>query len=200
MITSLDQLDFSKQYTYSDYILWKFQERVELLKGWIFPMAAPSAIHQEISTNLNGFLWTFLRKNSCKLYAAPFDVRLPLPQNKAIGNKIDTVVQPDLCVICDENKIKKQGCIGAPDLMVEILSPGNSKKEMKGKFELYEEAGVLEYWIVDPVHRSVLVYYLKNGKFVGITPPYTDEDILTSTVFQELKIDLSEVFPEEKIP
>ncbi len=198
MITSLDQLDFSKQYTYSDYLLWKFQERVELMKGWIFPMAAPSAIHQEISTNLNGLLWSFLRKNPCKLYAAPFDVRLPLPKNKVKSNKIDTVVQPDLCVICDEDKIKKQGCVGAPDLVVEILSPGNSKKEMKSKFELYEQAGVLEYWIVDPIHRSVLAYYLKDEKFVGVTPPYTDEDILKSTVFPKLEIELSEVFPEEK--
>lgn len=99
MITSLDQLDFNKRYTYSDYIVWKLQERVELLKGFIFPIAAPSPVHQEISTNLNGFLWTFLRKNACKLYSAPFDVRLPLPQNKVTDDKIDTIVQPDLCVI-----------------------------------------------------------------------------------------------------
>jgi len=202
MITSLDQLDFNKKYTYSDYILWKFQERVELLKGWIFPMAAPSAIHQEISGNLYGFLWTFLRKNPCKLYAAPFDVRLSLPKNKMTDDKIDTIVQPDLCVICDTSKIKKQGCVGAPDLVVEILSPGNSKKEMRDKFELYEEAGVLEYWIVDPTHRSVLIYVLKEGKFINTSRPLTDEDILQAAIFEDLKIDLSEVFPlveEEEI-
>ena len=195
MITSLDQLDFNQRYTYSDYILWKFNERVELLKGWIFPMAAPSPTHQEISMNLTGLMWTILRKNPCKLYAAPFDVRLPLPKSKITSDKIDTVVQPDLCVICDNNKIKKQGCVGAPDLVVEILSPGNSKKEMRDKFGLYEEAGVLEYWIVDPSRRHVLIYILKEEKFISTSRPLTDEDILESTVFKELKIDLSEVFP-----
>ncbi len=198
MITSLDQLDFNKKYTYSDYVLWKFQERVELLKGYLFPMAAPNSVHQEISANLSGLLWTFLRKKTCRHFAAPFDVRLPLPQNKVTDDKIDTVVQPDLCVICDESKIKKQGCVGAPDLVVEILSSSNSKKEMKDKFELYQDAGVLEYWIVDPVHRSVLSYTLQDGKFISIIPPYTDEDILSSSVFESLQIDLSEVFPEEK--
>ena len=197
MITSLDQLDFNKQYTYTDYISWKFQERVELLKGWIFPMASPSSLHQEISSNLQGFLWTFLRKKPCKLYPAPFDVRLPLPKSQATEDKIDTIVQPDLCVVCDLTKIKKQSCIGAPDLVVETLSPGNSKKEMKNKLELYEAAGVQEYWVVDPIRRTVLSYSLEDGRFTGKIPPFTDEDILTSTVFDELKIDLTEVFPPE---
>lgn len=198
MITSLSQLDFNKQYTYSDYIKWQFQERVELLKGWIFPMTAPSPIHQEISSNLHGFLWTVLRKKTCKLYAAPFDVRLPLPKKKATVNKVNTVVQPDLCVVCDLTKIKKQSCIGAPDLVVEILSPGNSKREMRDKFELYEETGVLEYWVVSPNHRTVLIYVLKDGRFTSKGRPLTDEDILTSAVFQDLKINLAEVFPEEE--
>jgi len=198
MIRLLSQLDLKKRYNYSDYILWQFQERVELLKGLIFPMAAPSPIHQEISSNLHGFLWSFLRKKSCKLYAAPFDVRLPLPNSKATDDKINTVVQPDLCVICDEDKIKKQGCVGAPDLVVEILSPGNSRREMRDKFELYEEAGVLEYWIIDPSRKSVLTYILKEGIFTSFLHPLTDEDVLTSFVFEDLQINLAEVFPEEK--
>lgn len=198
MITSLSQLDFSKRYTYSDYVRWKFQERVELFKGLIFPMAAPSPVHQEVSGNLHGFLWSFLRNKSCKLYPAPFDIRLPLPKSKVTADKIDTVVQPDLCVVCDLTKIDQRSCIGAPDLVVEILSPGNSKREMKDKFELYEEAGVLEYWVIDPVHRTVLSYILQDGKFVGIIPPFTDEDQLTSTIFDGLAIDLSEVFPKDE--
>ena len=141
MITSIHQLDYKKKYTYGDYILWQFQERVELLKGYLFPMAAPNVRHQQVSLNLTLVLGNFLEKSHCQLFSAPFDVRLPLPPNRVKGNKIDTVVQPDLCVICDTNKLDKQGCIGAPDLIVEILSPGNSKREMKDKFELYQEAG-----------------------------------------------------------
>ena len=196
-ITSLSQLDLSKRYTYADYIRWQFQERVELLKGWILPMAAPSPIHQEISVNLSVLLLPPARKKGCKLYTAPFDVRLPLPKHKTTDDKIDTVVQPDLSVICDLSKIKKSGCVGAPDLVIEILSPGNSKREMRDKFELYEEAGVLEYWIVDPDRHSVLVYTLQNGIFVSSMRPLTDEDFLQSIVFPHFKIDLSQVFPEE---
>lgn len=198
MITSLQQLDFNKQYTYADYLKWQFQERVELLKGWILPMATPNVVHQTISTNLNGMLWSYLKRNPCQLFAAPFDVRLPLLEEKAKGDKIDTVVQPDLCVVCDARKLDVQGCVGAPDIVVEILSPGNSKKEMRDKYELYEEAGVLEYWIFDPARRSVLVYALQNRKFVNHSRPLTDEDILTSAVLTDLQVDLAEVFPVEK--
>ena len=141
----------------------------------------------------------FLGKK-CDIFAAPFDVRLPLPKSKIKGNKIDTVVQPDLCVICDEDKLDKQGCLGAPDLVVEILSPGNSKKEMKYKFELYQEAGVLEYWVIDPEHNAVFAYHLDTAthKFVAEIPPLTDEDVLKSKVFEGLEIHLKQVFPKEK--
>ncbi len=196
-ITSLDQLDLTKRYTYADYIRWKFEERVELLKGWIWPMAAPNAVHQEISVKLSVLLWPSVDKKACKLYTAPFDVRLPLPPNKANSDKIDTVVQPDLCVICDLSKMEKQGCVGAPDLVIEILSPGNSKREMRDKYTLYEVAGVLEYWIVDPIRRNVLVYVLNNGKFINTYPPLTDEDVLQSSIFPDLSVDLAKVFPEE---
>jgi Uma2 family endonuclease len=198
MITSIDQLDFNKKYTYSDYVLWKFQERVELLKGKIFKMAAPSLTHQEISSNLHGLFWFHFRNHSCKLYAAPVDVRLPLPEHRVTSDKIDTVIQPDLCVVCDVSKlVDNQSCVGAPDLVVEILSPGNSRREMKDKFELYEEAGVLEYWVVDPSRRSVLVYVLKENGFISTGRPFLDDDILNSTIFEDLKVDLSEVFPKE---
>lgn len=196
VITSLDQLDFEKRYTYSDYIKWKFEERVELLKGKLVEMAAPSSNHQEISSNLHGYLWTYLRKTSCKLYAAPFDVRLPLPQSKVKEDQVDTVIQPDLCVVCDLSKITKSGCTGAPDLIVEILSPGNSRKEMRDKFEIYEEAGVLEYWVIDPERRMVSRHILEDGKFKVLLPYLIDTDILHSTLFEDLEIDLSEVFPE----
>jgi Uma2 family endonuclease len=199
MITELNQLDFNKKYTYADYVLWQFQERVELLKGHLFPTAAPNVAHQQISSNLHGIIWSFLRKHPCNLFTAPFDVRLPLPANKVTATKIDTVIQPDLCVICDDEKLDKQGCIGAPDLIIEILSPGNSKREMRDKFELYQEAGVLEYWVVDPERKSVFVYRMnkKTKKFVAQLPVFTDEDTLDSSVFEGLEIILEEVFPKE---
>jgi len=196
--TSLSQLDLSKRYTYADYIKWQFQERVELLNGGVLKMVAPSSKHQEVSINLSGILWGHLREKKCKVYAAPFDVRLPLPQQRATDDNIATVVQPDLCVICDLSKIKKRGCVGAPDLVIEILSPSNAKREMRDKYELYEEAGVLEYWIVAPSRRTVWVYTLVEGRFANISRPLTDEDVLKSPVFPDLSINLAEVFPEEE--
>jgi Uma2 family endonuclease len=199
MITSLDQLNSNGYYTYADYLMWRFKERVELLRGRLFEMAAPNVKHQRILVKLTVRLENTLEKKPCSVFVAPFDVRLPLPSEKLTGNKTDTVVQPDLCVICDESKLDKQGCVGAPDLVVEILSPGNSKKEMRQKYFIYEAAGVREYWIFDPEHNAVFVYFLDKNtqKFVAVSPVFTDEDVLTSCIFPDLKIDLSEVFPAD---
>lgn len=200
MITSLNQLDLNKTYSYSDYILWQFKERVELLKGQLFPIAAPNIVHQRISSNLHIKLGIYLANQQCDVFHAPIDVRLPLPTHRATKKKIDTVVQPDLCVVCDASKLDKQSCVGAPDLIVEILSPGNSKREMKDKFELYEEAGVLEYWIVDPEHKAVFLYTLdkNSNKYTTQLPALTDEDVLKSQVLEGLEVDLSTIFPEVK--
>ncbi|GIM60595.1 Uma2 family endonuclease [Capnocytophaga canis] len=191
-VLNINQLDVENGvYTYADYLLWKFEERVELLKGKIFKMSpAPSLKHQKISMNLSGLLWQFLRGKKCQLFSAPFDVRLPKKEEK--GDNIHTVVQPDLCVICDESKLDERGCIGAPDLIIEILSPGNSKKEMKNKFELYQESGVEEYWIVNPTDENILVNVLEDGKY-RILKPVVDEYI-TSVKFPELKIHTSDIF------
>ncbi|ATA75896.1 Uma2 family endonuclease [Capnocytophaga sp. H2931] len=191
-VLNINQLDVENGvYTYADYLLWKFEERVELLKGKIFKMSpAPSLKHQKISMNLSGLLWQFLRGKKCQLFSAPFDVRLPKKEEK--GDNIHTVVQPDLCIICDESKFDERGCIGAPDLIIEILSPGNSKKEMKNKFELYQESGVEEYWIVNPTDENILVNVLEDGKY-RILKPVVDEYI-TSVKFPELKIHTSDIF------
>ena len=197
MITSLSQLDLDKKYDYSDYISWKFKERVELLKGRLFPMSAPSIEHQIIAGNLHLTLGNFLRKQDCQLLIAPVDVRLPLPTHRVTKDKIDTIVQPDLCVVCDKSKLDKQTCVGAPDLVIEILSPGNSKREMKDKYDLYEEAGVLEYWIVEPANKFVFVYLLdeKTGKYVQkYTPVLTEDETFACTVLEGLEVDLKEVF------
>lgn len=194
MITNINQLDYSKIYSYSDYLTWKFQERLELIKGKIFKMSpAPSKNHQYIAGNLHGILWTIFKNQKCQLFAAPFDVRLLDKKKSTIDKDIFTVVQPDLCIVCDENKLDDRGAIGAPELIIEILSPGNSNKEMKYKFDLYEEAGVLEYWIVNPADKNILIYILKDGKFIG-THPLIEEDTIKSPLFPQLDFCLEEVF------
>src|SRR4051794_27582693 len=141
----VEEPDPSYSYTYADYIQWKFEERLELFRGRIYKLAAPNTKHQEVSINLSTELFVLLKGSKCKVFHAPFDVRLPV-KNRKKDNEISTVVQPDICVICDETKLDERGCCGAPDLVVEILSPGNSRKEIRLKHELYEEAGVKEYW------------------------------------------------------
>lgn len=193
MITSLSQLDPNGSYTYADYLLWKFEERIELLRGKIHKMAAPSRRHQGVSSNLHRFVSNALWKTSCKVYAAPFDVRLTRTKN---NQQVKTVVQPDLCVICDSTKLDDQGCSGAPDLIIEILSPGNSKTEMKDKYELYQEAGVLEYWLVSPIEKTVQVFKLNDeGIFIGLQPKVED-DLLTTPIIPNLEIELMDVFAE----
>ena len=188
-ITSLNQLDLVNGiYSYADYLVWKIKERVELLKGKILEMSAPSPIHQEISGNLQGALFVFLKNSKCKLYTAPFDVRFPQKGE----SQVYTVVQPDLCVVCDFEKIDSKGCVGAPDLVVEILSPGNSKKEMKSKFALDQEEGVREYWVVDPERELVFVYVADNKKFKPTIP--IADDYVYSTIFPDFKIHTSDLF------
>lgn len=187
MITSIEQLDFSKAYTFKDYLSWKFSERVELLKGYIAKMSpAPTSKHQEISSNLHFNLAYFLQKKPCKVIAAPFDVYLPT----IIGDG-QTVVQPDLCVICDTSKIKRQGCVGSPDLLIEILSLGNSRKEMGIKFQIYEQAGVREYWVVFPYEQVIQQYVLHEGKF-QVMP--LAENSIKSVVLEGFEVDLDMIF------
>ena len=195
MITSLKQLDFSEKYSYADYLKWKFEERVELIRGYIFKMSAPARKHQAISRYITSQMGLYFDNHPCEWYYAPFDVRLPRQSEKA-DKQVFTVVQPDICVICDTAKLDKRGCIGAPDLVIEILSPGNTKKEMKDKFEVYEEAGVREYWIVQSNDKNVLVYTLnEQGIFIGHRP-FTEDETMHSFIFPELKINLPAVFKD----
>lgn len=180
-------------YTYADYLQWKFEERLELLRGKIFQLAAPNTQHQIISLKLSNAFYTYLKGQVCRVFAAPFDVRLPA-QNCKKDNEITTVVQPDLCVVCDPKKIDDRGVCGAPELMIEILSPGNNRKELKYKFELYEEAGVREYWVVYPSVQNVTVFLLnKEGKF-DAAQFYADGDRLAATAVPGFSIDVTEIF------
>lgn len=192
-ITSLDQLDPNGDYTYADYLLWQFTERVELLRGKIREMAAPNRRHQRISSNVQHFLSNALWKSPCQVYAAPFDVRLTR-FSELKNQDVTTVVQPDLCVICDPAKLDNRGCIGAPDLIIEILSPGNSRTEMRDKFDLYQEAGVLEYWVVNPTERMILVWKLnEQGFYIGL-PPIIEGDILKTPIIPTLEVIVTDVF------
>jgi Uma2 family endonuclease len=166
-ITQLSQVcESTVEYTYDDYYDWLFTERVELIFGKVLPMAAPNRLHQTVIRNLNTIFGNFFRDKNCEFYPAPFDVRLPVGIKKG---KYTTVVQPDLSVFCDQEKLDQKGAKGAPDLVVEILSPGNSRRDMKDKFEVYELAGVREYWIFHPIDSFVLPYLLnEKGKFVGL--------------------------------
>ena len=164
-ITDFSQLDLSKTYTYADYLTWKFDEFVELIKGKVMrPMAGPSRRHQVISGNIFSTIHQFLRRNPCQVYHAPFDVRLTT--GGANGDQqIQTVVQPDICVVCDPAKLDDRGCVGAPDWIVEIVSPGNTARDTKTKFDLYEESGVQEYWIVYPGQNTVTAYVLVDEQY-----------------------------------
>ena len=190
----LADLDMNKVYTYADYYSWKFVERVELIKGKIFKMSpAPSSFHQELAGKIYLRLGVFLENKPCRVFFAPFDVRLP---RKSKDDKdIVTVLQPDICVICDLAKIDKRGCVGAPDIVVEVLSPGNNTKELKNKYEMYEEAGVKEYWIVSPQNQSFLVHTLEEGKF-KLSPLKTNGDFVTSSVLPGFSLDLSVLFKD----
>lgn len=194
MVTDINQLDLNKTYSYAEYLTWMFQERLELFKGKIFKMSpAPSMYHQKVAGNIHGILWNKFKNHSCNLFVAPFDVRLLDSKKSKKDSDVYTVVQPDLCVICDENKLDSRGAIGAPDLMIEILSPGNSKKEMSHKYELYQEAGVLEYWIVNLVDKTIFIYTLKDGIFIG-QQPLIEESKMKSPLFPQLDFTLSELF------
>jgi Uma2 family endonuclease len=189
---NLADLDIDKTYTYADYLKWNFEERVELIKGKIFKMSpAPNNLHQSISMDISGQLWSFLKGKKCKVYAAPFDVRLP---RKSKDDKdIITVVQPDIVVICDLSKLDGKGCIGAPDIVVEILSPSNNEKELNNKYEIYEQSGVKEYWVVFPTEKTVIIYKLTDGKFIGCRPLVAGQ-LITSPVLEGFSLSLSELF------
>jgi len=191
----LSDLDFAKTYTYADYFKWQLDERLELIKGKIFRMTpAPNRIHQEISLAVSLKLGNYLKDKPCKVYTAPFDVRLPRTSNEDAA--IYTVVQPDICVICDFSKLDDRGCVGAPDIVVEILSIGNNKKELRNKYEVYQEAGVKEYWVIHPSEHTFLKYMLGEDGLFHPSRLLVSGDEVTTGILPGFKIDLAEIFEE----
>lgn len=194
-ITNIEQLDLNGTYNYADYLTWRFEERVELIWGKVFRLfPAPSVKHQKVSTALLRGLLAHFEKHTCNVFHAPFDVRL-LDQKKSVrANKdIFTVVQPDICVICDDTKLDEQGCLGAPDWIIEILSPRTAKKDLKIKYDLYEQNAVPEYWIVHPNEQYIQAYSLENGKY-GEMRLYSEEDRATPPLFPNLQLPLPDIF------
>ena len=189
------KLDETKRYTYADYLTWLDDKRRELINGFIHLMSAPNELHARINFNWGFLTKMFIRKRkgNCRIYHAPFDVRLPM-NNETADDKIYNVVQPDICVICDLSKLDDRGCIGAPDLVVEVLSPSTLKYDWNYKFNLYEAAGVREYWIVDPKSKTVNIFLLQSdGKYdLGTVFEYNQKAPVH--IFEGLEIDLGELF------
>jgi len=180
-------------YSYADYMKWPFIERLELLRGKIFKLSAPNTSHQKVGGKLYFELYGFLKGKTCQVFIAPFDIRLPV-KNRKKDDEITTVVQPDICIVCDPAKIDARGVCGAPDLIVEILSPGNSKKELRLKHEIYEESGVREYWVIDPTEEFLMVFLpATDGKFMA-PKIYTPGDRLATDVVPGFTIDVAEIF------
>lgn len=186
------------QYTYADYLTWDDGQRWEIIDGVPYCMSpAPSRYHQEISGVLFAHIYNFLENKTCKVYAAPFDVRLSDRKNETDENTL-TVVQPDIVVVCDEKKLDDRGCKGSPDLIIEILSPSTSARDMKDKLFLYEKYGIKEYWIVDPFNKIVVIYKPdSSGKFMR-PENYASKDTIDVGVLKGLSIDLKKVFREAK--
>ncbi len=185
-------------FTYEDYLTWKFKERIELIKGRIFKMSpGPAVTHQKISMNLISFFNKRMDHAPCQLFCAPIDVKLigtSFKKRKVADNEIFTVVQPDIIMVCDPEKLADPRSInGAPEMVVEILSPGNTKTETKHKLNLYEENSVLEYWVVHPPYKYVEVYLLKNNKY-GKPTIYEMGDDIPCAVLRDIKVHVDEIF------
>ncbi len=183
-------------YTYGDYEKWPDDQRWELIDGVPYDMTpAPSRKHQEILGELYLQFANYLKHKRCQVYLAPFDVRLP--KGAEAEEMVNTVVQPDLTVVCDPAKLDDKGCSGAPDLVVEILSPHTAAKDMKIKLALYERVGVREYWLIQPLDKTVMVFSLnENGKYAK-PEIYDYQDSVGVGIFRgELIVDLAGVFAE----
>lgn len=185
-IMALAQL---KTYTEEDYYNLPEDVRAELIEGQIYYMSAPSRIHQEVLNSINNTIYNYIRSKNgnCKVYPAPFAVKLFQDNNK-------TVVEPDISVICDPNKLTDRGCSGAPDWIIEIVSPSNSSHDYVRKLNLYMDAGVTEYWIVNPMEKSVYVYSLREDRFQ--TKSYTFRDRIKANIYDDLYIDFAAIYQQ----
>ncbi len=195
------------KYTYRDYCSWPDEERWEIIEGVPVAMSpAPGRSHQEVSGNIyfqlrKALLEKLSESGPCKIFAAPFDVRLP--ESDEADDHVTTVVQPDISIICDPSRLDDRGCRGAPDLIMEILSPSTAAQDLGTKKELYEKHGVREYWIVQPREKIVIVYKQIQTETENRKSPrfdkgsvYTENDSVSLSIFADVVIPLNEVFSD----
>ncbi len=184
------------RYTFADCLIWSEKERIEIIEGDAVMMAPPSRIHQEILTELTRQLANFLEGKRCKVYPAPFGVRL-FEKDGDSPEDVDTVVEPDISVVCDREKLDEYGCKGAPDFVIEILSPSTQRHDQLVKLSLYQRAGVREYWIVDPENKTVRVMLQDSGNggnTFRVHEVYGAEDVAKVSVLDGCFVELAKVF------
>ena len=183
------------RYTFADILSWEGNERIEIINGEAFMMAAPSRIHQEICFEMGRQLGNYLEGKQCKAYPAPFGVRL-FQRAGDSPEDVDTIVEPDISVICDRSKLDQYGCNGAPDLVIEVLSPSTQRHDQLVKLNLYQRAGVREYWIVDPENRAVQVFLQDGNGSLKIHEEYGPGDVAKVNVLDGCFVELGKVFTE----
>ena len=188
------QIKSDQLYTYEDYCNWPEDERWELIDGVAYPLhgemhAAPARTHQDVVGELFRQIANYLKGKPCKVYVAPFDVRFSKKDHK--HKKKETVVQPDISIICDKEKLDEKGCNGAPDWIIEVISPHSASRDHIQKRALYEQQGVKEYWLVHPIERIVTLYHFEKSNNSQIIAA---EGQTPSFIFPDLLIDWNEVF------
>lgn len=184
------------QYTFNDLLGWEENELFEIINGELFLMATPSTTHQMISGEIFRQIANYLAGKKCKVISAPFSVRL-FEQDDDTPENVDTVVEPDISIICDMDKLDTHGCKGAPDMVVEILSPSSLRHDRLVKLNLYQKAKVREYWIIDPENKAVQVF-LHDGDFLRIFEEYGAKDVAKVNVLDGCFIELNKVFPKSE--
>ena len=178
----------NRRYTYADYLKWEGPQRYQLFNGEAVMMASPTVLHQALLMEMSGQFYNWLRDKPCRVFAAPLDVRL-FPKEDKSDN---TVLQPDLLVVCDKDKLSKSSVDGSPDLVIEIVSPSNTHSELFRKFQYYLEAGVREYWKINPETKQVEVHILENGRYSSTV--YKDNDRIAVSILPGLEIALESLW------
>jgi Uma2 family endonuclease len=192
MSDPMQKLDETRHFTYADYLEWEGPERYQLMYGEAFMMSSPTVEHQTISGEVFLQIRTFLDGKPCRVFAAPLDVR-PFPEDDR-GD--DTVVQPDVLVVCDPAKLSTGSVDGPPDLVIEIMSPSNTRQELFAKFQIYLDAGVREYWVIEPEEKKVQVHVLESGRFMSSV--YKADAVIPVTILPPLSINLKTLWTLDK--
>jgi len=182
-----DAVQLERKYTYSDYCKWDDDKRWELIQGIPYLMASPSRVHQKVVLSLGRAIENYLHDKHCEVYIAPLDVRLNA------DTEDNTVVQPDVLIVCDKSKLDDKGIIGAPDFIAEILSPSSAKNDIERKYYEYKNAGVKEYWIIDPLNKHLVAHTLQDGNYERKLYS-SDDTCVPVTILEDCNINLKEIF------